>query len=206
MPPQVCIHLGSLLLSCGIGWQNCWRHHRSVTFLASRFLSTFCSPWLISSLEKKMNKNILVENFESYGDAIISCWCIWFILCDVWDDVSPNFFLKMKCSWSPWQRLGSSIFFLVLSHWFFMANMMSTWFSVLEACFWSDQWRWSVVVVAFVATYILVLAEYDKYYVWMPYPCPHPCFFSCWVIAIKNDMCQFLDCCEFFIMLVNNMQ
>ena len=117
MPPQVCIHLGSLLLSCGVGWQNCWRHHRSVTFLASRFLSTFLLTLVDLFFGKKMSKNILVENFESYGDAIISCWCIWFILCDVWDDVSPNFFLKMKCSWSPWQRLGSSIFFLVLSHW-----------------------------------------------------------------------------------------
>ena len=148
MPPQVRIHLGSLLLSCGIGWQNCWRHHRSVTFLASRFLSTFLLILVDLFFRKKMSKNILVENFESYGDAIISCWCIWFILCDVWDDVSPNFFLKMKCSWKSMKPLTKArVFYMFLLYYptdsFLMANMMSTWFYVLEACFWcGDEWRW----------------------------------------------------------------
>ena len=53
-----------------------------------------------------------------------------------------------------------------------------------------------------------VLAEYDKYYVWMPYHCPHPCFFSMlsdchkkWRVPVFRLLWNL-----FFMTLVYNMQ
>ena len=142
-----------------------------------------------------------MEHIKIYDDAMIFRWYIWLILCDVWDLVPPRFFLKMECSWKSMKPLTKArVFYMFLLYYptdsFLMANMMSTWFYVVQACFWGgDEWRWSVVAFCRNLYTRCHLSMTSTTCEWLIPPTMF--FFSCWMIANKKkELCQFLDCCE----------